>query len=60
MAASSRNPTHEERTASEPRQDGLQPVRLTHIQQVNDKIRVLRLKVLQKVKQGIQVRESSH
>lgn len=34
---------HEDRTAAEPRQNSIEPVILSHIRQVNDNIRLLRL-----------------
>lgn len=34
---------HEERTAAEPRENQLEPVILSHIREVNDSIRLLRL-----------------
>ena len=34
---------HEERTAAEPRENRLEPVILSHIRQVNDNVRLLRL-----------------
>ncbi|KAL9094524.1 MAG: hypothetical protein Q9165_003083 [Trypethelium subeluteriae] len=46
MATVRENLSHEERTAAEPRDDGLHPVTLSKIEQVNDSIRLLRLGVL--------------
>ncbi|KAF2234302.1 ferredoxin reductase-like protein [Viridothelium virens] len=46
MAAVREKLSHEERTAAEPREDGLHPVKLNRIEQVNESIRLLRLSVL--------------
>ena len=47
--------SHEERTAAEPRGDGLHAVALSRIEQVNESIRLLRFSVLDR-QRGFKVR----
>ena len=46
---------HEVRTATEPRQDGLHPVRLSRITQVNPMIRLLRLTISSGLSSGVRI-----
>lgn len=46
MASVNDSIPHEERTATEPRENQLEPVILSHIREVNDNIRLLRLQAV--------------
>ena len=51
--------THEERTASAPRDDGIHAVTLSRVELANEKVRILTLRPVDRQK-GIQVRKPSN